>query len=129
MGERVRVTVEADGQREFTRVHDTEGVIEGGGASFRFRVGGVDESDDGTNEGSVGREPENRPVTPADPRIAAIEEIPTDGTIRCEANGERRSAEVIRRRDGGEVFAWQNSCPHEPDVRLDTGGGAIISEG
>lgn len=140
MGNHVRVSVEADGKQEFARVHDAEGEIEAGGVSFRFKVDDIGESDDSsddstteqsngsTNEGCIDREPQQHTPTAADPRVASVEDIPTNGTIRCKANGERRSAEVILRRDGEEVFAWQNSCPHQPDVRLDTGGGAIVSD-
>lgn len=152
MHEGVRARVETGDEREATRV-DEKGEVAAGSATFRFSVDrpgsagtgtdvdaegtGVDtpstESDDAS--GGVGDDAETKgeeddPVDSDDPRyVAPLEEVPTNGTIRCEALGGRRGVEFICRREGDEAFAWRNSCPHEPDVRLDPGWGAMVRDG
>lgn len=120
----VRVSVETDSEEQTVRVHGDEGELEVGDATFRFEVtsSGSERATDAPTEGegSTGDESARR--------IAATEDVPVDGTLRCEAIDGRRGAEFILRREGDTAFAWRNSCPHEPDVRLDPGDGAIVTD-
>ena len=45
------------------------------------------------------------------------------------ATDDERDATRVEASDGEEAFAWRNSCPHEPDVRLDPGLGAMVRDG
>lgn len=68
-------------------------------------------------------------TTDTDPRqLAPLAEVPSDSRIRCEAVNGRRGTELILRRDGDEVFAWRNACPHKPKVPLGPGNGAIVDD-
>lgn len=117
MRDGTRVSVAANGERETARVHDDEGEMEVGGATFSFSVSGADADDEESTDAE-------------DPlRIAPLEDVPTDSTIRCEALDGDRGVEVILRRDGDAVLAWRNSCPHQPEVRLDPGWGAMVRGG
>lgn len=143
MRDGVRVAIEANGERRTVHVHDDEDEIDVGGATFRFAVGGNrDRSDDGAevNEDDVAEgtataddgatDEDDAGDETGDPRyIGPIEEVPTDRTIRCEALAGRRGVEFILRRDGETAFAWRNSCPHKPKVRLDPGWGAMVRDG
>lgn len=120
-----RVTVEADGDGETVRVHGNEGEVESGGATFRFSVSGGE-----ADERSAAGGPDSEEFDGTDPRrIAPISDVPTEGTLCCEALDGRRGVEVIVRREGDSASAWRNSCPHEPRVRLDRGDGAIVADG
>lgn len=132
MRDAVRVAVEADDEEQTVRIHDNEGEVNVRDATFRFNI---------TTSGSVESDCEDRNRTQSesggcssvdiDPRrIAAVDEVPSDGTLRCEAINGRRGTEFILRREASEdtVFAWRNSCPHKPEVPLDPGGGAIVTD-
>ncbi|MFC6716619.1 Rieske (2Fe-2S) protein [Natrialbaceae archaeon GCM10025810] len=120
MREPVRVTLEGDDDAESVRIHDDEGEVAAGGATFRFRIEGDGPDDSGAATDSA--DPDGD-----DPRrIAPLEDVPTDGTLRCEALNGSYGTELILRREGESVSAWRNSCPHRPEVRLDRGGGAIV---
>ena len=64
-----------------------------------------------------------------DRRIAAVEEIPEDGTLLFTIRDgfDREEAFLLRLADG--VAAWRNYCQHWTDVRLDKGGGAALRNG
>ncbi|ELY75992.1 Rieske (2Fe-2S) protein [Natrinema pallidum] len=123
MSDSVRVTLESTDESRAVRVYDDEGDVSTGDATFRFSVdGGTDgESDDAV--GAAGASGDDDPR-----RIAPLAAVPTNGTLRCEARRDRRGTELILRREGSEVAAWRNSCPHKPDVRLDPGPGAIVRD-
>lgn len=105
------------------RIDDTEGEVSAGGATFRFDVGG-DRSERETDggavmEGATGSDGEAGYIAPAD-------EVPSHGTLRFEAvAGRRRVDGILQRLDDG-VVAWENSCPHKPEVKLDRGLGALV---
>ncbi|WP_254537375.1 Rieske (2Fe-2S) protein [Halomarina litorea] len=64
-----------------------------------------------------------------DRRIAAVEEVPEDGTLLFTIRDgfDREEAILVRLADG--VAAWKNYCQHWTDVRLDKGSGAAVREG
>lgn len=132
MRDSVRVSVESDGEEESVRLHDDTGKVSAGGATFRFSIDGAEPADAGSDDDgaidpgpydeTTGFDGETEPCY-----IAPVAEVPSDSTLRCEAVNGRRGTEVILRRENDdEVFAWRNSCPHKPKVRLDPGGGAIV---
>ncbi|WP_225333089.1 Rieske (2Fe-2S) protein [Halomicrobium urmianum] len=124
MGDPPRVTVSSEGGEESVRVHDDSGTVETDDAAFSFSVDGLS-SADGSDDESAGAG--DGTDGDADPRrICAADAVPADGTLRCEARSGRRGVEFILHRRGDAVVAWRNSCPHEPEVPLDTGGGAIV---
>ncbi|WP_348610900.1 Rieske (2Fe-2S) protein [Halobaculum rarum] len=119
MDERIRVTVETPDESTSEQVFDSEGEVEAGGATFRFSVG-----DDGDPDGDGDR-------SDGDPLLVApLAGVPSDSTIRRTAmrpDGRRGVGVILRRdADSGEVFAWRNSCPHNPEVPLDPGRGARV---
>lgn len=61
--------------------------------------------------------------------LASLDDVPANTTLRFEAVAGRRDVEGIAQRQGDEVVAWENACPHEPDVRLDRGMGAFVADG
>ncbi|WP_254535145.1 Rieske (2Fe-2S) protein [Halomarina litorea] len=132
MREGIRVSVTTDDEDETVTVHDTEGTVRAGDATFRFAVDDIGTStgddtgagDDGPNEDARG------PGDPSDdPRyVAPLDDLPEDGTKLYEARAGRRGTEFIVRREGDSALAWRNSCPHEPDVRLDEGFGARVTD-
>jgi len=147
MRDGVRARVETDDDRQAIRVAADEGEVAVDGATFRFSLdrpgtneatstSGADaacnDSVDDTEmaaENASGEE-NGKAVDADDPRyVAAIEDVPTNGTIRCEALGRGHGVEFICRQEDGEASAWRNSCPHEPDVRLDPGWGAFVRDG
>lgn len=147
MRDGVRVRVETDGDREAIRVAADDGEVAVDGVTFRFSVDRPG-TDGAASESGADTEPvddtsaddrdtagENANDDEAvgeddDPRyVAALEDVPTNGTIRCEAVSGRHGVEFILRQEDGEAFAWRNSCPHEPDVRLDPGWGAFVRDG
>ncbi|ELY80029.1 Rieske (2Fe-2S) protein [Natrinema gari] len=123
MSDSVQVTLESADESRAVRVYDDEGDVSTGDATFRFSVDGGTEGESGDAAGTAGASGD------ADSRrIAPLAAVPTNGTLRCEARRDRRGTELILRREGGEVTAWRNSCPHKPDVRLDPGPGAIVRD-
>jgi len=65
-----------------------------------------------------------------DRRIAAVDEIPEDGTLLFTIrDGFDREEAILVRLDDGSVTAWKNYCQHWTDVRLDKGSGAAVREG
>lgn len=131
MRDAVRVSVEADDDEQTVRVHDDEGEVEVGDATFRFSV--TSSGSDGTDRENGSRvETENDDGDSSgddDPRrIVEVEDVPVKGTLRCEALDGRRGTEFILRREENTVFAWRNSCPHKPEIRLDPGEGAIVTD-
>jgi nitrite reductase/ring-hydroxylating ferredoxin subunit len=149
MAEGIKARVARDDEREATRVAANEGKVAAGDATFRFSVGGSsDDTDatganrddevsrpdgeDGVDEGGEtnANEEDGEKGKANDRRyIAPLEAVPTEGTIRCVASGGGQEVEFICRREDGAVFGWRNSCPHEPEVRLDPGWGAEVCEG
>ncbi|ELY68743.1 Rieske (2Fe-2S) protein [Natrinema versiforme] len=127
MTDPVRVTLEGTDDSTAARVYGDEGDVSTGDATFRFSVDGdneADSSDESADDPSPDADSESD-----DPRyIAPLADVPADGTLRCEARRDRRGTELILRRDGSEVSAWRNSCPHKPTVRLDPGSGAIVRD-
>ncbi|RZH68411.1 Rieske (2Fe-2S) protein [Natrinema altunense] len=122
MSDSVRVTLESTDESRAVRVYDDEGDVSTDDATFRFSVDGGTEGESDDAAGAAG-------TSGDDPRrIAPLAAVPTNGTLRCEARRDRRGTELILRREGSEVAAWRNSCPHEPDVRLDPGPGAIVRD-
>lgn len=119
MDDSVRVTVEANDESEVVRVRGSAGEVTVGGATVRFDVGG---------EAAVG-ESDDEPVGDDPSRIASVDAIPESGTLRFEARSGRRGVEGILQRTDEGVLAWRNSCPHEPEVQLDQGLGALVDGG
>lgn len=62
-----------------------------------------------------------------DERIAAVEEVPADGTLlyTLADDGDEREAILLKLSDG-TVTSFLNYCMHWTDVKLDTGGGAPV---
>jgi nitrite reductase/ring-hydroxylating ferredoxin subunit len=132
MEDSTRVSVETDEEYESGRFHEDSGEVSVGDTTFRFSVDSPDDAADGeesTPDDEGGRAPDGDVDGSGsdDPRrIGPLSAIPSKSTIRCEAMNGRRGTEVILQRSGDEVLAWRNSCPHEPQVRLDPGGGALV---
>ena len=69
-----------------------------------------------------------------DRRIAAVADVPTDGTLLFTIRDGFDREEAILVRLGGEsdaseaVHAWKNYCQHWTDVRLDKGSGAAVRD-
>lgn len=63
-----------------------------------------------------------------DRRIAALDEVPVDGTLLFTMRDgfDRREAVLTRLADG--VAAYHNHCQHWTDVRLDKGEGAAVRD-
>lgn len=59
-------------------------------------------------------------------RIAATDEVPTDGTLLVTLRRGTDTEEAILTRLSDGVVAFRNSCPHWTDVRLDRGSGALV---
>lgn len=135
MRDSVRVSVESEYEEESARIHDDSGKVETSDVTFSFSIDGNESvgsdsetqagaSDFESGDGSGGTENEaSRPRY-----IAPLDEVPSDSTLRCEGMNGRRGTEIILHREGEEVFAWRNSCPHKPTIPLDPGGGAIVDE-
>jgi nitrite reductase/ring-hydroxylating ferredoxin subunit len=64
-----------------------------------------------------------------DSRIAAVEEVPADGSLLFTVRDgfDREEAILLGLADG--VVALRNYCPHWTDVRLDKGSGATRRNG
>lgn len=58
-------------------------------------------------------------------RIAAVDEVPADGTylFTVSVDGEEEEAILVELADGS-IAAWRNYCIHWTDVSLDDGDGA-----
>jgi nitrite reductase/ring-hydroxylating ferredoxin subunit len=143
MRDPVRVTLENDDEERTVRIHDDEGELSVDDATVRFELSGVTaaggETDDGVDEDgseadSDGGQDDGDTVEAGsdvanDPQyIAPVDEIPANGTLRFEALDGRYGVEGILQRNDGTVLAWENSCPHEPEVRLDKGFGALVND-
>lgn len=61
--------------------------------------------------------------------IAAVEEIPEDGTLLFSMRSDGETVEGILLREDETVVAWHNYCQHWTDVALDRGDGATIRDG
>ncbi|WP_434531355.1 Rieske (2Fe-2S) protein [Haloarcula sp. NS06] len=117
MSDPVDVTVDADDESESVRIHDDGGEVEAGDATVRFSFSGTsddEQSPDGNDDGNELR------------RIVDLDSVPTDSTLVFEARDGRRGVNCILHRSGDAVAAWRNSCPHQPEVPLDPGRGAIV---
>ncbi|WP_135533520.1 Rieske (2Fe-2S) protein [Halostella pelagica] len=70
-----------------------------------------------------------------DDRIAAVDDVPGDGTLLCTVREGFDESEVVLTRLGREsadedaVAAWRNYCQHWTDIRLDKGSGATMRDG
>lgn len=125
MTDSVRVTLEGTDDATSVTVYGDEGDVSTDDATFRFSVGG------GSTEHATGDDEyefDDETDTGDPRRIAPLADVPTDGTLRCEARAGDRGTELILRREGDAVSAWRNSCPHKPEVRLDPGPGAIVRD-
>jgi nitrite reductase/ring-hydroxylating ferredoxin subunit len=128
MTDPVRITLEGDDDSTAVRVYDDEGDVSTDDATFRFSIDGGREGD-ANGDDTDGNADSRDASADTDPRrIAPLEDVPTNGTLRCEARRDRRGTELILRREGTDVSAWRNSCPHKPEVRIDPGSGAIVRD-
>jgi len=64
-----------------------------------------------------------------DSRIAAVEDVPEDGSLLFTVRDGFDTAEAILVRLTDGVVAFENYCPHWRDIRLDTGSGATTRSG
>jgi len=119
MDEPVRVTVTDGDEDKVVRIDDTEGAVEAGDATFRFDVGGTAPDPEDSTAEATADEATQRHVAPVD-------DVPSGGTLRFEARAGRRRVDGILQRTDEGVMAWENSCPHKPEVQLDRGLGALI---
>lgn len=63
-----------------------------------------------------------------DRRIAALDDVPEDGTLLFTMRDGFDHEEAFLVRLNGEVAAWRNHCQHWTDVRLDKGSGAMVRD-
>ncbi|MHC3379432.1 Rieske (2Fe-2S) protein [Haloarcula sp. H-GB5] len=124
MSDPVDVTVDTDDESESVRIHDDGGEVEAGDATVRFSFS--DTGDDGQATGADEQSPANKNGGDESRRIAELDSVPTDSTLVFEARDGRRGINCILHRSGDAVVAWRNSCPHQPEVPLDPGRGAIV---
>lgn len=61
--------------------------------------------------------------------LAAVEEVPLDGTLLVTVRSADGPREIILTRVDGRVTAWENHCQHWTDTRLDRGDGALVRDG
>ena len=61
-----------------------------------------------------------------DSRIAAVEEVPDDGSLLFTVRDGFDTAEAILVSLADGIVAFENYCPHWRDVRLDKGSGATV---
>lgn len=59
-----------------------------------------------------------------DRRIAATDDVPAEGSLMFTLRSGFDEIEAVLVRSNGTLHAWENSCPHWTDVRLDKGSGA-----
>jgi len=132
MSDPVDVTVDTDDESESVRIHDDDGEVEAGDTTVRFSFSGAgnDQAADGDDETPTGGNDEHPPDGNDDSddprRIVELDSVPTDSTLVFEARDGRRGVSCILHRSGDAVAAWRNSCPHQPEVPLDPGRGAIV---
>jgi len=128
MHESVRVTVEDGDENEVVRIRGSTGEVTAGDATFRFDVGGAASANaDADAEPSGDATSAGRRDGDGRRRIASAEDVPNRGTLRFEAIDDRRRVDgILQRLDDGGIVAWENSCPHEPEVKLDRGLGALV---
>ncbi|EMA20742.1 Rieske (2Fe-2S) protein [Haloarcula argentinensis] len=125
MSDPVDVTVDTDDESESVRIHDDGGEVEAGDATVRFSFSST--SDDGqAADGNDEQSPDGNDDGEDPCRIAELDSVPTDSTLVFEARNGRRGVNCILHRSGDAVAAWRNSCPHQPEVPLDPGRGAIV---
>ncbi|MFD1514297.1 Rieske (2Fe-2S) protein [Halomarina rubra] len=131
MGDPVRVTLETDDDERSVRLYDDEGAVELDGVAFRFDVSAkgrsVDESETDATASNGTADPTDSTTDPT--YLTTLDDIPSNTTLRFEALAGRRGVEGIVQRQGDSVVAWENSCAHEPDVRIDKGMGAFVIGG
>ena len=141
MSNPLRVTVDDGDETETALVSDATGSVSAGDVTVTVSVGGDDESEatdsettdgDTTDGDTTHGDTTDGDTTHGDTTddeatlIVALDVVPTDSTIRFEAHREDHGVDCILRRIDDAVVAWQNACPHEPDVPLDRGSGAIV---
>ena len=63
-----------------------------------------------------------------DSRIAAVDEIPEDGSFLFTVREGFDTSEAILVALADGVVAFENYCPHWTDIRLDKGSGATVRE-
>jgi nitrite reductase/ring-hydroxylating ferredoxin subunit len=99
-----------------------------------FPVVGVTREDDSDTGPASDSAPESESESAPD-RIAALEDVPTDGTLfvtlrAVDADDQDGPTEaILSRLDDGTVVAYRNYCMHWTDVRLDKGEGALVRRG
>ncbi|MWG36387.1 Rieske (2Fe-2S) protein [Halomarina oriensis] len=125
MSDPVRVTVETDDDHETVRFHGTDGRVSVDGATFSFDVDDVRPPQTGSDTETDGDGGEVADGT----YLTTLDDVPSETTMRFEALTGRRGVEGIVQRQGESVVAWENSCAHEPDVRIDKGMGAFVADG
>jgi nitrite reductase/ring-hydroxylating ferredoxin subunit len=130
MSDPVRVTVESDEEYESVRLRDDEGTVRAGDVAFSFDVRDArprdDESDDADDQSAT----DGGTATTEEPTyLTTLDDVPSNTTMRFEALAGRRGVEGIAQRQGESVIAWENSCPHQPEVRIDKGMGAFAADG
>ncbi|WP_058993455.1 Rieske 2Fe-2S domain-containing protein [Haloarcula sp. CBA1127] len=126
MSDPVDVTVDADDESESVRIHDDGGEVEAGDATVRFSFSGTGDDVQAAG-GNDEQSPDGNDDDGTEPRrIAELDSVPTDSTLVFEARDGRRGVNCILHRSGDAVAAWRNSCPHQPEVPLDPGRGAIV---
>lgn len=144
MGDPVRVTLETDDDEQSVRLYDDEGAVQVDDVTFQFDAsgmrgdGGGDGESDASGDGEIDTESDtvvdadvNESSDPADDPtyLTTLNDVPSKTTMRFEALTGRRGVEGIVQRQGESVVAWENSCAHEPDVRIDKGMGAFVVNG
>ncbi|MUV90229.1 Rieske 2Fe-2S domain-containing protein [Halapricum sp. CBA1109] len=117
MSDPIDVTVETDEETTTARVHDDEAELESGDTTVRFCVDGADTASNDAKHSAAD----------TDRTIAPLSAVPEDSTVRFEARSGDRGVSCFLHRNGEEVTAWRNSCPHKPHVPIDPGSGAIVS--
>lgn len=63
-----------------------------------------------------------------DSRIAALEEVPDDGTFLFTVRNGFDTEEALLVSLADDVVAFENYCPHWRDIRLDKGSGATMRD-
>lgn len=131
MDESVRVTLEDGEESEVVRIRGTEDEVTAGDATFRFDIGGPAAREEGETDGGRAVDAESEDAERADRAdrryVAPADAVPSGGTLRFEAiTGRRRVDGILQRLDDEGIVAWENSCPHKPEVQLDRGLGALI---
>jgi nitrite reductase/ring-hydroxylating ferredoxin subunit len=127
MSDPVDVTVDTDDESESVRIHDDDGEVEAGDTTVRFSFSGTGDDQAADDEAPTDGNDGQQTGDSDDPRrIVALDVVPTDSTLVFEARDGRRGINCILHRAGDAVVAWRNSCPHQPEVPLDPGRGAIV---